>query len=151
VDCRDAPQVDPGASQLQQEGSATAKTDSGDPVGVRSGSGEQHVERGVPDRPHPVRVGEQRQRPVQHRSRVGEDAPAVVVHRERQVALFGQPVGAATLVVREPYPVMGEQHRRPRAGALGAGEVPDHPQAVGVVGDLTRADHLAPPPSAHRR
>ncbi len=143
MDHGDGPERHPGAGEVQHDAAARAVPEGGEPVGIGTGLGEQDVERGAADGPHPIGVGDQRQDPGQHRLGVGEPLAAVVLHRQGRVAALGEVVGAAALEVVETDPVVPDQHRRPRPLAVRPRQVADHRQAVGVVGDLARRDHPA--------
>lgn len=100
----------PGPGKFQHDASAGAIAKGGEPVGVRTGHREEHVQRRAADRPHPIGVGNQRHDPGQHRVRLaGEQPAAVVVHRQSHVAPLCQVVGAIALILMQARNSFGER------------------------------------------
>src|SRR5690242_1202047 len=86
--------------KLKNDTAAGAIAESEELVGVDIGCSEQSIQRYATNDPHPFRVGQQWHRSSQHCFRSAEEGlSAMKVHRERDIAVHGEIISTAPLVV----------------------------------------------------
>jgi hypothetical protein len=131
------------AGKFQHDPAARTVSERCEPVAVSAGHSEQDIERSTPNGVHTGGVSHQWHDPSQHRFRVAEERSAsMVIHRKSEVAVLGEVVGAAALIVIETDSVMSDEHCRPRTLAVRQRQVGDHRQSVDIVGDFARDNHV---------
>jgi hypothetical protein len=105
--------------KLKDDTAANAIAESEELAGVNIGCREQDIQRYVTNSPHPFDISQQWHTSSQHRFRFTEKGlPAMKVHRERDIAVRGEIVSAAPLVIIKPNAVVSDEHCGPRAFAM---------------------------------
>jgi hypothetical protein len=105
--------------KLKDDLAASTIAESQEPVGVNIRCREENVQRYATNSPHPSSVGQQGHDPSQHR--VGpakEGLSAVKVHRECNIAVRGEIISAAPLVVVKTNAVVSNENCGPRTLAV---------------------------------
>ena len=105
--------------KLKDDTAASAIAEREELVGVNIRYREQSIQRYTTNGPHPFCVGQQWHRSSQHRFRSTEEGlPAMKIHRERDIAVRGQIIGAAPLVVIKTNAVVSDEDCGPTTFAV---------------------------------